>query len=92
MTRQDAFRLIDHERQYQDTRWPKPTHCHSATEYLVYIQHQINQAFAHVSTENGEAGALSHVRNIAALAVAAMEDHGAPDRDPLVKACCTGLK
>jgi hypothetical protein len=74
----EVYRRIDNERDYQNNRWPEPEHRHSATEYLVYIQHQVNVAFAKVSTENGETGALDQLMKIAALAVRAMEEHGAP--------------
>jgi hypothetical protein len=47
---------------------------------LVYIQHYVDLAFNRVSTEDGEQGALENLRKIAALAVAAMEEHGAPPR------------
>jgi hypothetical protein len=46
------------------------------TEYLVYIEHYVNQAKAKVSVEDGEESALSDLRKIAALAVAAMEENG----------------
>lgn len=78
--RSEIYKLIDGERDYQERRWERPQHNHSATEYLVYIDHYVKLAFQRVSTENGEAGALENLRKIAALAVAAMEEHGAPAR------------
>ncbi len=76
--RQSVFNAINHERDYQERRWPG--HTHSATEYLVYIDHYVKKAFAQVSTQDGEESSLHELRKIAALAVAAMEEHGAPSR------------
>ncbi len=75
-TRKEVYAAIDSEREYQDTVWQKPEHNHSATEYLVYIDHYVKQAFNKVSTENGEKNALTDLKKIAALAVAALEQHG----------------
>ncbi len=80
MDRNTVYELIDGERAYQEQRWERPKHNHSATEYLVYIRHYVGKAFERVSTEDGEGGALECIRKIAALAVAAMEEHGAPPR------------
>lgn len=80
MSRAQVYGLINGERTYQDTKWAKPAHCHSATEYLVYIRHHTNKGLDRVSVEDGEQGALEQLRKIAALAVAAMEEHGAPKR------------
>lgn len=85
MTRQEVYQLIDGERDYQESRWERPRHNHTATEYLVYINHYIQQAFARVSTEDGEEGALESLRKIAAIAVSAMEEHGAPARGAVQK-------
>lgn len=81
MDRSTVYCVIDSERSYQEQIWKRPEHDHSATEFLVYIDHYVKKAFAKVSTEDGEQGALVDLRKIAALAVAAMEQHGAPFRD-----------
>jgi hypothetical protein len=77
MKRSEVYAAIDSERDYQDKVWQKPDHNHSATEYLVYINYYVQKGFVVVSTENGEQGALPILRKIAALSVAAMEEHGA---------------
>ena len=79
-TREQVYDAIDDERDYQEQRWERPAHNHSATEYLVYIDHYVKKAFASVSTEENELGALDNLRKIAALAVAAMEEHGFIER------------
>ena len=80
LLREQVYNIIDGERAYQEQRWERPKHNHSATEYLVYIDHYVKQGFARVSMEDGEEGALEVLRKIAALAVAAIEEHGAPER------------
>ena len=77
-SRREVYRVIDGERNYQEWRWPG--HKHSATEFLVYIDHYVKQGMLLVSTQNGESGALGQLRKIAALAVAAMEQNGAIER------------
>lgn len=79
-TREEVYKVIDGERDYQEKRWARPAHNHSNTEYLVYIQHYVNQAFTAVSTQDGDQATLSALRKIAALAVAAMEENGVEAR------------
>jgi hypothetical protein len=75
-TRAEVYRAIDGERTYQEKRWERPKHNHTNTEYLVYIDHYVKQAFAAVSTEDGDESTFPALRKIAALAVAAMEENG----------------
>lgn len=77
--RKVVYDAIDGERAYQDYRWPG--HKHSNTEFLVYIQHYVNEAFKAASTtdEYGDAE-RDALRKIAALAVAAMEENGVKPR------------
>jgi hypothetical protein len=75
-TRNEVYNAIDGERAYQEQRWKRPEHNHTNTEYLVYIQHYVNKAFAAVSTQDGDGATLPALRKIAALAVAAMEENG----------------
>lgn len=81
VTREKVYEAIDGERDYQEKRWERPLHTHSNTEYLVYIQHYVNQAFTAVSTQDGDGATLPALRKIAALAVAAMEENGAQLRE-----------
>lgn len=80
MERAQVYSLIDEERLYQDSKWIRPKHNHSPTEYLVFIQHQVNKAIATASEQDGDIGAMEFIRNLTALGVAAMEEHGAPNR------------
>jgi hypothetical protein len=79
-TRQEVYRAIDGERNYQEYRWHRPEHIHSVTEYLVYIEYYVNRAKVAVSSQDDEQGALDDLRKITALGVAAMEENGAVQR------------
>lgn len=74
-----VYSAITEEREYQDKRWLG--HKHSNTEFLVYIDHYVKQAFSAVSTQDGEQATLGALRKIAALAVAAMEENGIERRE-----------
>lgn len=75
-TRKQVYNAIDGERAYQETKWKRPAHNHSATEYMVYIQTLAHEALVKVSHEDGEHAAHDAMRKIAALAVSCMEEHG----------------
>ena len=74
-TQATVFYAIKGEREYQEQH--RPDHrSRSLTEYLVYINHYVNKAFDVVSVEDGEDFARASLRKIAALAAAALEEHG----------------
>lgn len=87
MTRPEVYNLIDGERNYQDDRWNANSGTgegwHSPQEWLSFIQDYTSEAL-HVGTRQADRYAFEQqmecVRKIAALAVAAMEQHGAPAR------------
>lgn len=82
-SRQEVYNAIDGERDYQATVWNETTTTsggeHSMVEFLVYIQDYTTEAL-HVNTRkpDQEANVFSQhsLRKIAALAVAALEQHG----------------
>ena len=86
MTRQEVYKLIDGERDYQDSFISNTDNNrsegipHQVAGYVVMINHyvqKLNQAW----TENaGCEKALDVVRKIAGIAVHCMEDYGAPER------------
>jgi hypothetical protein len=89
MTREEVYKLIDGERAYQDSLWnPETTPSggrHSPAEWLVHIQDYAQEAM-HIGTRESDETAydkqLAIIRKIAGMAVACMEDHGAPVRLP----------
>lgn len=82
-SRQQVYRAIDSERVYQSQRWGASGERHSALEYLVYIQDYVLEAMHRLSRTSDDAAHLetqNSLRKIAALAVCALERHGAPER------------
>ncbi len=88
MQRQEVYKLIDGERDYQDRRWNADTTTsqgwHSTQEWLSFIQDYANEGL-HLGTREADQIAymkqLAILRKIAGMAVAAMEQHGAPKRE-----------
>lgn len=87
MKRKKVYQRIDTERDYQDFKWAEglrdsgiPDSKKSIAEWLVYIEHLLNQAKEEVYyLEKKEA--LAHVRKLVATGVACLEYNGCPKRD-----------
>lgn len=84
----NAIRAIRQERKYQDDKWNNTVGAsgstnHTNTEFLVYINHYVQESMKHASTTPDNVGdTLQHnMRKIAALALAAMEANGVAYRD-----------
>lgn len=87
-TRQEVYRAIDGERAYQQLKWKHPVSTgdngHSLGEWFMYLDDysmQAKHALTRLPDEQGNQLALETLRKIAAMCVAAMEQHGAPVRD-----------
>ena len=86
--RNAAYEAIDGERAYQAAKWNEKTTPsggrHSPVEWLVYMRDYVEEAL-HFATRNADPAAnhfaMENIRKVAALAVAAMEEHGAVKRD-----------
>ncbi|MFA5366599.1 MAG: hypothetical protein WC333_01840 [Dehalococcoidia bacterium] len=86
MFRQDVYKRIDKERDYQDLRWNTnlredevPDEEKPVSEWLNYIEFHLSKAKNwnyHLDKEKS----LAELRKVAALAVRAMEIHGCPER------------
>lgn len=81
-----ALGAIHAEREYQERRWPGPEHKHEVECYLVYIRHYLRKAEDITSTIDctqhlNKLKVMDTVRKIAALAIAAMEQHGVVHRE-----------
>lgn len=82
MKREDVYKLIDGERDYQDSL---PNHSqahdlnHSVGDWLIFMEHQIDKAktaFYELDTTM----ALRHIRKATALGVVCMEYNDTPER------------
>ena len=83
-TRYDVFHAINTERDYQ-SKWDatESEGNHSPLEFLCYISDYTDEALhrgSRVADAECKSEQLDSLRKIAALAVAAMEQHGAPQR------------
>ena len=84
MLREDVYKLIDGERDYQNSKPPRPKTDEetSVGEWLIYIEHMVNLAKFDVY-QLSEAEALEEIRKIAALAVACMENNETNPREEI---------
>lgn len=90
MERAEVYRLIDGERAYQDAKWGGVGHDkgHDVDDWLRFMYRYMRYSLE--ITNNADdltdpdtvTRVCDQVRRIAALAVACMEVHGAPERDP----------
>lgn len=86
MERNEVYKLIDGERDYQDEKWNTrktadniPDEEKPVAEWINYIEFHIAKAknnVYHLDTYN----ALAEIRKVTALGVRTMEIHGAPER------------
>lgn len=80
MKREDVYKLIDAEREYQNNQSrPKSDAETTAGEWVIYIQHQLHLAHENIYHLR-EQDAMENIRKIAGLAVAAMEHIETPGR------------
>lgn len=82
MNREDVYKLIDGERDYQDSLGANRTdgRQHSVGEYLVMLDTYLRRAFDAWTGNPGDSAALDEVRKIAGIAVHCMEDYDTPSR------------
>jgi hypothetical protein len=79
--RELAYKAIDSERDYQAKKWgEKP---HEIDAFAAYIAEYTNQLIAICGTSDDAEAKLAAVRKVGALAVACMEQNGAPLRAPV---------
>lgn len=81
-----VYRAIDSERVYQDAVWG-PTRSggvHSPTEFFAFMKSYVDEGIelcSRYADEEGHKQVLNTIRKIGALAVACMEQNGAPVRE-----------
>lgn len=87
-TREEVYRALDSERDYQDSRWNDETTStggrHTVDEYVLYMIDYIAEARKQLSrnaSPEAQELALNTVRKVAAMGVACMEENGAPQRE-----------
>lgn len=92
--RNTVYKAIDSERDYQDANWGRdlsggraplehhgmPGGWRSLDEFVLYMQGYMADAVHSASHCRNRLETLNSIRKVAALAVACMEQHGAPKR------------
>jgi hypothetical protein len=80
MKREDVYKLIDGEREYQDVRWNAETTAseglHSPEEWVMYMEDYLTQARHILARENVQTAypkAMEIIRKVTAMGVCAME-------------------
>ena len=88
MKREDVYKLIDGEREYQNERWkedimPSGTHVHTPEEWIVYMEDYLDEA-KHICSRNEAPGCyiqvMAIIRKVTAMGVASMEQNDTPKR------------
>lgn len=82
LNRKIVFAEIDEERDHQDRKWgtiqQKP---HTVGEWLLILQGELDEAIKAWQKNTPEPhSALDEIRQVASVAVAALEQHGCPPR------------
>ena len=82
MKRTDVYKLIDGEREYQDSRWNPTTTTsdgiHSVEEWMMFIEDYVSEAKHILSRESkqvADSKGMDIMRKVAAMSVCAMEQH-----------------
>lgn len=79
----EVLKAIDGERAYQEKKWPG--HEHTPAEWLLILEKLCTDARRAWVCGHGDNSAMHEVRQIAATAVACMEQCGAPQRGDLIE-------
>ena len=84
MNRNDVYKLIDGERDYQDNLPPDRTdgRKQSVGEYVVMLFYYLTKAVEAWTMSAGDKEALKNIRKIAGICVHCMEEH---DTEPRIK-------
>jgi len=79
MDRKKVYRLIDNEREYQDSKWRGREEVSISTEILIMQEHLNKAKKNHVSFNFNRSLTLDQIRKIVAVGVRCLEVHGIDD-------------
>jgi len=74
MDRQNVYKIIDNERNYQEDKW-KHRPVSSVSEELLLLHDYINRAMNSYVGVMGERLALDRIRKVAAIGIRCLENH-----------------
>lgn len=80
MTREDVYKLIDGEREYQESVWPANETTQHSEHALTLIRIYLRKAEDVWNATKDEQPTMDVIRKIAGIAVRSMEQNGAPKR------------
>jgi hypothetical protein len=82
MDRQNVYKLIDGEREYQEALPPTRTDGreHPVADFVVMLEYYTSKAVEAWTMNAGDDAALDVIRKIAGICVHCMEHYGAPPR------------
>lgn len=81
LERADVFAAIDRERSWQEHQWgTNAEHPHTVGEWLLIVEAELHEAKQGWVKGHGDADALRELVQVAAVAVAALEQHGVLER------------
>lgn len=82
MRRIEVMAAIIEERQYQDNKWGSiEAHPHTVGEWILLIEDELNEAKrALIKGGTGRDSVISELVQVAALALACLEQHGLEER------------
>jgi hypothetical protein len=80
-TRAEVYEAVDGEREYQDAlKGIRSTEKRTLGDFLVLLNHYMVEANQSYVRNRGATQPMHEIRKIAAIAVKAMEENGAPKR------------
>lgn len=83
MKREDVYKLIDGEREYQNERWKNDIMPSGTWEWIVYMEDYLTEAKHILSRQEAPEcypAAMAIIRKVTAMGVAAMEQIKTPAR------------
>lgn len=83
MEREDVYKLIDGEREYQNERWKNDIMPSGTWEWIVYMEDYLTEAKHILSRQEAPEcypAAMAIIRKVTAMGVAAMEQIKTPAR------------
>ncbi len=79
LTREEVYRLIDGEREFQIAKWGHVKQ--GVAHYVLVLICELQEAIEAWAKTGDETAVLDEIRQVAAVAVACLERHGCPPRE-----------
>lgn len=82
MKREEIYKVIDSEREYQESKWTNASHkTHEIEAWIIYMEYYLNRAKEEITLFTIDEGkSLDQLRKVVALGVACFEIHGIKER------------